>query len=1100
MTPSFLSIYLDIMSFNNHELQSTLQALGYFEDGKYYKTKDCLNAAKDLLRYLRRDDENQRSIRIELLKCDTISNDLIQIIKSLEFEKVDGKQKIKKDQLFDVVLRLLVNLTQSSAICYDFKIPEDKIENDIYIKIDLYLKTHKEAFADVGFLKYLCVTLKKTLEKNWKERDDEDENIIERILLLLRNILAMKFDVDNASKNLNAHDKLILAFEKADLLELLIKICNSKNELKHTNYLIECLKLILKDQNPSDLALSKNDETFSVLEKEKDCEELKKIKSKEDYVRVLNKKKLNPRHSRFAGTYTAVNMKALNDNNFQIFHKSPANDFDDLLDDSAKRGVKQKKIYLLDSHKNSTNSQRVVIASVRKSLHHFCDDFLKRSYNVFMTNCYDMMKRNMLLDNEIAWYYWLAQFFMEFTRNLENVDLHVKYERVRATFSLEMFHSLEGYITRCIEMFRVEKKEVALWIKRMHKAVKLFKECLLLLKLFDGDENEVLQDVIRNLKLQIFSIPEFREFFTRIFKDFTKSNLNISLLRALVEANQVFFEIFEKQTLTLVKPAEAVVKEKRVKYTIFDTYANEIFDALKIEFDPSSGVDGDQSDENIYKLLNDKEFKEAVNMFRQARRDGDGVTSMVDEFDKLKEIYMKIENEEDESTVSGGDNAFDDADGDNLLDFQKFLYRYTNPQIVKLYVNIFGEYSTNTEEQTRCCLKMFKYLSEKIEFPQIFYQLSLFNIINKFNKDPLRRLEDSKELYQEAIDLFRIILKKFFTRLKENPDLYFTLMFEKSGEYLDEADGELPQSLSSRRKKKSVIKLNTKYDESLIDLYCKYSVDLTDENEILDKIIQELDIGDEVDGQRKRILKRMVELNLLKSEEMVKVANEKKEKKTRINKEWSEGDYEELKGCYERLKEENCEKIVDTLKKCLKEKRDKKDIVLKLLEQKIILSKKELYKQRSSKKKQEKRKQRSDDDDDDDGDDKNDQIFKSAEFVRSSADESSSSSSSSEQEDDEDESSVKNKKSQVNSDSSEEEKEEEESSNKKLNSNSEEEESNEKTNLVEVNSDKENRDIDDDEHRNENENFSKKRSISPETITNKPKRQRLVLSSDDEDA
>jgi timeless len=204
--PSSLSQYLDKkqtnMSINNHELQSTLQALGYYEDGKYYKTKDCLNAAKDLLRYLRRDDENnERSIRIELLKSDIISNDLIQIIKSLN--------SIQKDDnlLFELVLRLLVNLTQSSPICHDFKMPNDKIENDIYMKIDLYLKNHKEAFADVKLLKCLCSKLKVSLDKNWKERNEDDENMIERILLLIRNILSIKFDVDTASKNLNSHDK-----------------------------------------------------------------------------------------------------------------------------------------------------------------------------------------------------------------------------------------------------------------------------------------------------------------------------------------------------------------------------------------------------------------------------------------------------------------------------------------------------------------------------------------------------------------------------------------------------------------------------------------------------------------------------------------------------------------------------------------------------------------------------------------------------------------------------------------------------------------------------------------------------------------------------
>ena len=189
----------------SHELQSTLQALGYNEEGKYYKTKDCLNAAKDLLRYLRRDDaeDAERSIRIELLKCDIISNDLIQIVKTTTKEE---------NLLFELVLRLLVNLTQSSAICHDFKTPNDKLENDIYNRIDLYLKAHKEAFADVKLLKCLASRLKVCLEKSWKERNEEDENMIERIFILFRNILSIQFDVDTASKNLNSHDKLVYSY------------------------------------------------------------------------------------------------------------------------------------------------------------------------------------------------------------------------------------------------------------------------------------------------------------------------------------------------------------------------------------------------------------------------------------------------------------------------------------------------------------------------------------------------------------------------------------------------------------------------------------------------------------------------------------------------------------------------------------------------------------------------------------------------------------------------------------------------------------------------------------------------------------------------
>ena len=106
----------------------------------------------------------------------------------------------------------------------------------------------------------------------------------------------------------------------------------------------------------------------------------------------------------------------------------------------------------------------------------------------------------------------------------------------------------------------------------------------------------------------------------------------------------------------------------------------------------------------------------------------------------------------------------------------------------------------------------------------------------------------------------------------------------------------------------------------------------------------------------------------------VEKKRERKINNKKISKEWNEEDFNELKVCYERLKEEKCDKIVDSLKKCLKENRKKSDIILKLLEQKIITSKSELYSKRKVKVNE------------------NGLNIKSAEFVRSSdSDETSSS-------------------------------------------------------------------------------------------------------------
>jgi hypothetical protein len=57
----------------------------------------------------------------------------------------------------------------------------------------------------------------------------------------------------------------------------------------------------------------------------------------------------------------------------------------------------------------------------------------------------------------------------------------------------------------------------------------------------------------------------------------------------------------------------------------------------------------EENEENVYKLMNDKEFKMAVNLFKNLNKDSRvEEDSIIDKFDKLKEIYMKIDGEDED--------------------------------------------------------------------------------------------------------------------------------------------------------------------------------------------------------------------------------------------------------------------------------------------------------------------------------------------------------------------------------------------------------------------------------------------------------------------
>lgn len=81
------------------ELAATCNALGYLDPGtnKYYADSNTLETVKDLIRYLRRDDESH-DIRRHLGETQVLQTDLLPLLKSY-WEETD---------LFDVLLRFVI--------------------------------------------------------------------------------------------------------------------------------------------------------------------------------------------------------------------------------------------------------------------------------------------------------------------------------------------------------------------------------------------------------------------------------------------------------------------------------------------------------------------------------------------------------------------------------------------------------------------------------------------------------------------------------------------------------------------------------------------------------------------------------------------------------------------------------------------------------------------------------------------------------------------------------------------------------------------------------------------------------------------------------
>jgi hypothetical protein len=160
--------------------------------------------------------------------------------------------------------------------------------------------------------------------------------------------------------------------------------------------------------------------------------------------------------------------------------------------------------------------------------------------------------------------------------------------------------------------------------------------------------------------------------------------------------------------------------------------------------------------------------------------------------DNMEAEFGEQEDEEEEDEKESGYVVEEES-----LDFEKFLFRYTHPHILRCYIMMLGEYTKNSDFVNRCCMNMFERIAYECHAPQCLYQLSLFHLINKLYKDPMSRcmmniMDDRKyansatsQIYsstyssEDMFAFFRQLMGKFFEQAKKNPKLFLEVLFFK---------------------------------------------------------------------------------------------------------------------------------------------------------------------------------------------------------------------------------------------------------------------------------------------------------------------------------
>jgi timeless len=266
----------------------------------------------------------------------------------------------------------------------------------------------------------------------------------------------------------------------------------------------------------------------------------------------------------------------------------------------------------------------------------------------------------------------------------------------------------------------------------------------------------------------------------------------------------------------------------------FETYKNLFMKKLEIkrplveEKENEKEEDEDEEEEKKKKDQDDEGIEDDLNNDLE----GDG-----QEENKSANEY----NSEDEDEEENG-YVLQEED----LEFDKFLFRYTNPRILRSFILMLGEYAKNSDFLNRCCMSMFERISYECHAPQCLYQLSLFHLINKIHKDPMSRcimniLDDKTLTQKRSIDdlyastytaedmlaFFRQLIKKFFVQLKTNPKLYAEVLFFKDKriifELSEESNGYQPlDSGKNKNGKHRKVAWSEEEQDELKDLFEKY--------------------------------------------------------------------------------------------------------------------------------------------------------------------------------------------------------------------------------------------------------------------------------------
>ncbi|VUZ47272.1 unnamed protein product, partial [Hymenolepis diminuta] len=388
------------------DLQACCACLGFVDENVYKVDADAPASIRSILRYLRY-ESSSCDIRRELGSMKILVSDLIPLLKVSKSDPV----------LFDLAVRLMVSLTQPAVVCFRNEIPTDRDLYAAFLKVDSILKSYKQAFADEDLFRVLAERVEYVFNKDWDERSDDDRLMIERILILIRNVLHISPDRSTehrTDEDVSIHDQLLWTIHLSGWDDILLFLANAQDERGvFAFHILEIVSLMLREQTPEQLASAgkkaKIDDPHSQI--------LERFHLREQEQKRAALTEFNMRHNRFGGTFELLGTQSISSRPLIYHHDVTA----PLRRNHLGSGKNQKSISAIGQvdlnlgkqiRRKAVNRKPLIerehhrrsILSVQLFLQKFCWEFLQNCYNLLMASARSAIMRQSTQANDETYY------------------------------------------------------------------------------------------------------------------------------------------------------------------------------------------------------------------------------------------------------------------------------------------------------------------------------------------------------------------------------------------------------------------------------------------------------------------------------------------------------------------------------------------------------------------------------------------------------------------------------------------------------------------------------------------------------------------------